>query len=357
MKKYIIIPLVGILWALVFMLFGDKASAEIYEENGVCWDTEMVNQEIQRTGTRIVERSKVIEIPGSDEVNHQEFQYKRVVPAVPEIKEYRWYRSYTGPKVIHGFSYVNGSWVSTPGVNGPVPDSLNPPSNLVSGQTGTFVGNNKPYNLPNNPNSISWSYGNGGEQWWPSQDGWATSLNGAPQGAWGNPVASRVRPGTGVAAYALYYLPGGGESTELTDANWTIDIPGEPWVLIAERTVVDQEAVPPSTETVVWEEEEEYTYYEIVEVEVEVEITCPTTTTSTTTTTTPPEETTTTTTTTTVPITVTTVTTPPMTAPSPKPPPELPATGTGSALMFTVAILFVFVGGTIWLLSRPSKND
>jgi LPXTG-motif cell wall-anchored protein len=40
----------------------------------------------------------------------------------------------------------------------------------------------------------------------------------------------------------VYYLNGDGQSATLTDENWTAQIPGDPWVQIDQRTVVDFEA-------------------------------------------------------------------------------------------------------------------
>lgn len=125
-----------------------------------------------------------------------------------QVPVHRWHREYAGPKEVEGFQYQDGQWVAASGWH-PVPSFLNPPNNLVVGQTGSFSGHNKPYGLPNSPWTIDWRY-QGGEEWWPSENGWATDLTGAGDGAWGNPVASSTAPGT-------------------VHVNWFLSDPGSPW--------------------------------------------------------------------------------------------------------------------------------
>ena len=177
------------------------------------------------------------------EVSHQEFKYSKTTSAKDEVtqNEYRWFRNYAGPKEVEGVEYVKGAWVVSSGWH-VVPAHLNPPNNLVVGQTGSFSGSNKPYGLPNSPYTINWRY-QGGQEWWPSETGWATNLDGAGDGAWGNPVASRtVVLQEATPETVVFYLPGGGQSTDNTDANWTTEVPSAPWVKIDERKVVDQES-------------------------------------------------------------------------------------------------------------------
>lgn len=47
-----------------------------------------------------------------------------------------------------------------------------------------------------------------------------------------------------VGSHTEFYLTGGGSSATNTEANWTVETPGEPWTEIDKRKVFDQEATP-----------------------------------------------------------------------------------------------------------------
>lgn len=118
-----------------------------------------------------------------------EYEYTRTIPGQEEVShmEYRWHRNWEGPKEVLGWAFngTNAMNVPDPGVWHAVPSSLNPPNNLEVGATGILPRGT--YGLP--VGNVPYRY-QGGEEWWPSSTTYAPSLEGAGDGAWGNPVAS-----------------------------------------------------------------------------------------------------------------------------------------------------------------------
>lgn len=364
MRKYIITPIIAILWALISMLTGGNKATAVSSDD-ICYETKVVIEEVTKTGVREVERSREVDIPGSDEVSHKEFQYKRVVPAVEEesYETYEWTRTLKAQKQVQlpngthnnqnhqddflwqGVWYHPqsnwGQWVN-------VPDSLQPPHYGDVGESGTFGVGNKPYGLPSQY-SVQWKYliFEPEIEWSvdkPEGDGWVKT------GKSETVVTQEAQP-----EQTFYYLPGGGESTDLTDTNWTVDdVDTQVWERINNRKVVDQEAVPPSTKTVYWTEEEEFEYIEEVETEVVTEVECEVVVTTTVppATTTPPPDTT-------VPPTTVAPTPAPVTPTTVQPAApvdELPATGTASGVIFTTGLVVIFVGGILYLMARPGRK-
>jgi LPXTG-motif cell wall-anchored protein len=99
-----------------------------------------------------------------------------------EVKMYRWKRDFGGEKQVKGWEYVDGEgWVEADADTWyTIPKHLNPPGLGQVARTGTVN-----LNLYQGPNKVvPYQYPDEGTDWWPSEDGWAPSLEGASGLGW-----------------------------------------------------------------------------------------------------------------------------------------------------------------------------
>lgn len=200
-----------------------------------------------------------------------EYKYQREVPGVPEVKEYR-FRVRTELygekeiKEINGYDFggngttriddtiIPGRWFASPGwhtipdvvVNivwgvGGIPDSVLGTGNVPLSAYGwqNYSGNNAydyttsapsvPYNAHKITTDEGFSDWSAWSEWSTVEPGLASNLLEREQ---------QTQAGTGTPAQTFYYLPGGGESTSLSSANWTTDeVDTQVWTQIKDRTV------------------------------------------------------------------------------------------------------------------------
>ena len=207
-----------------------------------------------------------------------ESRYKRVVPGEKETftTEYR-FRSRTklyGSKEIksvEGYDFVDGGttkvngqtvaghWVKSSGWH-QIPDVI---INIVWGKDGVperYLGTGTVSLSAYGGPGVTVKYqaekvetDAGYTDWGPWSD-WSTDNPGDDTET--RDVGSReVGNGDSTPDQISYYLPGGGKSSNLSDANWTTDIPGEGWTLIDERnretkTQVECPPTPPTAKKV-----------------------------------------------------------------------------------------------------------
>ncbi len=206
-----------------------------------------------------------------------EARYKRVIAGEKETfrTEYR-FRSRTKlhgskeVKYVKGYDFVGGGttkvdgqtvaghWVKSEGWH-QIPDVIinivwgaaGVPENLVGGSEGNPKGS-VPLTVYGGP-SVSVPYyaekvetDAGYTDWGPWSD-WSTDDPGGDTST--REVDSRkVGNGDATPDETSYYLPGGGESSTLGEANWTTDLPGEKWTFIDQRDreiKVEVECPPP----------------------------------------------------------------------------------------------------------------
>lgn len=106
------------------------------------------------------------------------------------VKHHRWHREWTGPKQVRNWENTTGTrtgWVYRgDGQWYDVPAVLDPPTNLAVTQSAPL-----PAGVYGNHGATVYRYPDG-EEWWPSKTGYAATLEGASQGSWGPPVASKT---------------------------------------------------------------------------------------------------------------------------------------------------------------------
>lgn|GEM_PF-6285032 len=205
-------------------------------------------------------------IPGHAATVHTEWRFKTRTVTYGEV-EHKYVKGYTfttgGPTNVNGHS-VSGHWVSDPGVWHAIPDSVinavwgagGIPDSLIGGSEANPKGNvnlsvyggpnvSVPYYAAKESNPSGYTDYGPFSNWSTTNPGPSTDLMYVES----NP---NVSDNNAVADKTVYYLPGGGQSDDLTDANWTIETPGSPWALIDEtpKKVVTTEAHDAWTEYV-----------------------------------------------------------------------------------------------------------
>lgn len=217
--------------------------------------------------------------PAVDEISHQEFRYSQVITGHDSTShtEYRYQTrsityGYIEHKYVEGYNFVDGGnvtinghtvsghWVADPGVWHAIPDSIinavwgsgGIPDNLIGGSEANPKGN-VPLSVYGGPNANAPYYAakelnpSGYTGYGPWSD-WSTTPVTSSKTV--NVETRSVSDNNGVADKTVYYLTGGGQSNNLTDANWTTETPGSPWTLVDQRKVVTQEAHDAWTEYV-----------------------------------------------------------------------------------------------------------
>lgn len=270
-----------------------------------------------KTGTRIETYEYEVEIPGEDEVSHQEYRYSRTIPDEviedtyrteylyeKEVQDYKTqyhFRKHTRPWVRGHFDKSVRPWVWIDGHWGDWNKTYN------SHQS--WQDSSDPLGTPQPHRDGQWQARWDGETreiedgTHTEQSGWTTEILTDPWVKINERDVSN-EDGYTIPGYTEFYVNGGTTSLTEDDSEgsdqWTEDDVDATWTQIDERKVVDKEAVPPRTEIRTGEREVEYEYTVTTYYEAGWE--CPVE--STTTTTTEPEVTTTTT----VPVSSTTTT-------------------------------------------------
>lgn len=198
-----------------------------------------------------------------EEVSHQEYQYKKVIPGTQETfrTEYRfrsrtWIESRQEFKDVKNYQFVDGGttyvkgqpvgghWVSAPGTGyNHIPSVI---INIVWGPGGVpdqYLGtgsvNLSTYGGPN----VTVRYKayaedfKGWSDWGPWSD-WSAA-NPGPSNDTRNVESRRTSNNDATLDTTVYYVENGEPTTDLTDANWTTITPApEGWTFVDKRNVV-----------------------------------------------------------------------------------------------------------------------
>lgn len=216
----------------------------------------------------------VIQHPAVEEVSHEENRYSKTTEGTDETTHtecrYRT-RTITYGEVEHKYIYsnrwfvdggvttinghiVSGHWQTGTLAWHAIPDSaINAvwgpggiPSSLIGGSEASPKGTVHTSVYGDSSGSNVYYYAavesnpSGYTDWGPWSD--YSTVNPGESTATMDVDCHEVSNNDGTPDVTVYYLPGGDSSSDLTEANWTTETPGEPWTLVDTRKVVTTEA-------------------------------------------------------------------------------------------------------------------